>query len=132
MQDFSHVNLQARALEALMSCSPALKAAQVDTLLADWQAGHLVLPEAGALPPRCSIPDDRSGPSSSPTRRAAAQAPARGARGLLHAIAHIEFNAINLALDCVYRFSGLPQITTTAGCRWLPKRPITFPWSRLA
>jgi uncharacterized ferritin-like protein (DUF455 family) len=26
---------------------------------------------------------------------------------LLHAIAHIEFNAINLALDCVYRFRGL-------------------------
>ena len=27
----------------------------------------------------------------------------------LHAIAHIEFNAINLALDAVYRFSGLPD-----------------------
>jgi len=27
---------------------------------------------------------------------------------LLHAIAHIEFNAINLALDCVYRFQSLP------------------------
>jgi len=26
----------------------------------------------------------------------------------LHAIAHIEFNAINLALDAVYRFTGLP------------------------
>lgn len=27
----------------------------------------------------------------------------------LHAIAHIEFNAINLALDAVYRFGGLPD-----------------------
>lgn len=28
---------------------------------------------------------------------------------MLHAIAHIEFNAINLALDIVWRFSGLPD-----------------------
>jgi uncharacterized ferritin-like protein (DUF455 family) len=28
---------------------------------------------------------------------------------LLHAIAHIEFNAINLALDAVWRFDGLPD-----------------------
>ena len=27
----------------------------------------------------------------------------------LHAIAHIEFNAINMALDAVYRFGGLPD-----------------------
>lgn len=29
-----------------------------------------------------------------------------GHAALLHAVAHIEFNAINLALDCVYRFSA--------------------------
>ena len=28
---------------------------------------------------------------------------------LLHAIAHIEFNAINLALDAIWRFSGMPR-----------------------
>jgi uncharacterized ferritin-like protein (DUF455 family) len=28
---------------------------------------------------------------------------------LIHALAHIEFNAINLALDVVWRFSGMPQ-----------------------
>lgn len=27
---------------------------------------------------------------------------------LLHAIAHIEFNAINLALDAIWRFDGMP------------------------
>ena len=32
-----------------------------------------------------------------------------GRAGLLHSLAHIEFNAINLALDAVYRFRGLPQ-----------------------
>jgi uncharacterized ferritin-like protein (DUF455 family) len=32
-----------------------------------------------------------------------------GHAALLHAVAHIEFNAINLALDAVWRFSGLPE-----------------------
>ena len=32
-----------------------------------------------------------------------------GRAALLHAIAHIEFNAINLALDIVWRFPGLPE-----------------------
>ena len=31
-----------------------------------------------------------------------------GRAALLHAIAHIEFNAINLALDAVWRFHGMP------------------------
>jgi uncharacterized ferritin-like protein (DUF455 family) len=32
-----------------------------------------------------------------------------GRAALIHAIAHIEFNAINLALDAVWRFDGLPD-----------------------
>jgi uncharacterized ferritin-like protein (DUF455 family) len=32
-----------------------------------------------------------------------------GLAALLHAIAHIEFNAINLALDAAWRFEGLPR-----------------------
>lgn len=31
-----------------------------------------------------------------------------GLAALLHAIAHIEFNAINLALDAAWRFDGMP------------------------
>jgi uncharacterized ferritin-like protein (DUF455 family) len=34
---------------------------------------------------------------------------AEGRAVLLHAVAHIEFNAINLAWDAIYRFPGLPQ-----------------------
>jgi len=32
-----------------------------------------------------------------------------GLQALIHAIAHIEFNAINLAWDAVYRFRGMPE-----------------------
>jgi uncharacterized ferritin-like protein (DUF455 family) len=45
-------------------------------------------------------------PSRVPRRAAASPA---GRAALLHAIAHIEFNAINLALDAVARFAELPD-----------------------
>jgi len=32
-----------------------------------------------------------------------------GRAALLHALAHIEFNAINLALDVIWRFAGMPE-----------------------
>jgi polar amino acid transport system substrate-binding protein len=41
-----------------------------------------------------------------------------GRAALLHAIAHIEFNAINLALDAVWRFPACLTRTTATGCRW--------------
>ena len=34
---------------------------------------------------------------------------AEGLAALLHAVAHIEFNAINLALDAIWRFAGMPR-----------------------
>lgn len=34
---------------------------------------------------------------------------AEGRAALLHALAHIEFNAINLALDAVWRYEGMPD-----------------------
>jgi uncharacterized ferritin-like protein (DUF455 family) len=44
-------------------------------------------------------------PARVPRRRLGS---AEGRAALVHAIAHIEFNAINLALDAVYRFRGMP------------------------
>lgn len=44
-------------------------------------------------------------PSQVPRRRLGSVA---GRVGLIHAVAHIEFNAINLALDAVYRFRDMP------------------------
>lgn len=44
-------------------------------------------------------------PAELPQRRLTT---AQGRAALIHAVAHIEFNAINLACDAVYRFRGLP------------------------
>ena len=41
----------------------------------------------------------------------------KGRLALVHAIAHIEFNAINLALDAVYRFQNMPQQYYFDWCR---------------
>lgn len=46
-------------------------------------------------------------PPSAVPRRRAIDTP-HGRAVLLHALAHIEFNAINLALDAVWRFAGMP------------------------
>lgn len=45
-------------------------------------------------------------PSGVPRRRLGSDS---GRAALVHAIAHIEFNAINLALDAAYRFRGMPE-----------------------
>jgi len=103
-------DLQTRALEALMACDPAIKAAQVGALLADWRAGALALPVAGEVPPALVAPGRPPRPELVPHTTLPRRKPVspEGHAALLHAIAHIEFNAINLALDCVYRFAGLP------------------------
>ena len=45
-------------------------------------------------------------PKQVPSRSAATP---EGRAALLHAITHIEFNAINLALDATWRFAGMPR-----------------------
>lgn len=103
-------DLQARALEALMTCEPAIKAAQVEALLADWRAGALAPPAAAAVPPPLLEPGRPPRPELVPHTTLPRRRPGSpgGHAALLHAVAHIEFNAINLALDCAYRFAGLP------------------------
>ncbi len=61
-------------------------------------------PELIAVPGRPSKPE-LVAPTEVPRRRLGNRA---GHAALIHSIAHIEFNAINLALDCVYRFRDFP------------------------
>lgn len=99
-----------RALEALLCGCVDEKIRLTRRLNDEWQVDRLELidgddpqpvleagrPEMPLLVPAQDVPRRRVG---SPEGHAA----------LLHAIAHIEFNAINLALDCVYRFRSLPD-----------------------
>jgi len=99
------------ALDALRECEPLAKAEAVRALHAQarsgaprWQAQRVI-----------AVPDGLPGRPARPAlveprelqRRS--MSTAQGRVVLLHALAHIEFNAINLALDAVWRFAGMPD-----------------------
>ncbi|AJY11901.1 hypothetical protein AK34_1005 [Burkholderia dolosa AU0158] len=99
------------ALDALRVREPLAKAAQVRALYDAWLAGQAAISPSLQL----SEPDDLPGRPARPALVEPRQLERRSMRSpegravLLHALAHIEFNAINLALDAVWRFAGLPE-----------------------
>jgi uncharacterized ferritin-like protein (DUF455 family) len=101
--------LPLRLAGCLHACEPAAKVACVHALQADWLAGRIA-PDREAE----RVPIDQPGQPEKPAlippqnvpRRRADTLPGRAA--LIHALAHIEFNAINLALDAAHRFAGMP------------------------
>ncbi len=98
------------ARAALMLSDPALKCAATAALRADWQAGRAGLAPAADDPAPIIEPGRPSRPELVAPKALARRKPhsLAGHAALLHAIAHIEFNAINLALDCVHRYRSMP------------------------
>ena len=98
-----------RALHWLQLADPTTKAAAVRDGVREAMAiaidTHTVLDEPPALPGRPEQP--RLVAPAALAQRSAFTTDGRAA--LLHAVAHIEFNAINLALDAVWRFADLPD-----------------------
>lgn len=102
------MELRHRALELLQLADPAEKAAATRALFdaVGWTIdADVALPEPPGLPGRPVRPA-LVPPKDVPTR---SPFTLEGRAALLHSIAHIEFNAINLALDAVWRFAGLPE-----------------------
>jgi len=102
--------LRAQALACLAEPDPAAKVAQVDALTDAWHKRRIVLEVEQILTPKLPIPGRPQRPNLVPPlavgRRSMRTMEGRAA--LIHALAHIEFNAINLALDAVWRFAGMP------------------------
>ncbi len=101
------MELRQRALEAFCLADPACKAQATQAL---WQeASELALDCDAQLPQQTPVgkPEQPAlvHPQSVPRR---SPFTAEGHAALVHSIAHIEFNAINLALDAVWRFTGMP------------------------
>ncbi len=129
--------LRALALSALLEPDPAAKSARAQALharaqawkgaqAADGPANRQVKGFAGgeedAADPPLTLAEQRPpctgelpGRPALPRLVHPARVPRRsphkpeGLAALLHAIAHIEFNAINLALDAAWRFDGMPE-----------------------
>lgn len=102
------MELRSGALKALQLADPAAKVVAVRMLQA--QAG-LALDTQAVLQPTAPLPGRPPRPLLVPASALPRRTPftAEGRAALLHAVAHIEFNAINLALDALWRFPGLPD-----------------------
>ncbi|PID49406.1 MAG: hypothetical protein CR991_06575 [Proteobacteria bacterium] len=106
MQDFYQA-----VYDCLMQADIEQKLVCAQQLYADWQAGRLVRQttsvtvQAIPIPGRPAKPE-LVHPKYVKQRKLTTKA---GRVALLHAVAHIEFNAINLALDAAYRFRAMPN-----------------------
>ncbi|MBP0600105.1 ferritin-like domain-containing protein [Herbaspirillum sp. LeCh32-8] len=113
VEEFSFAGLRAGALACLKETAPPAKCAMVKALHRAWHAGELALEEAdiAAGVPAAGIPGRPARPELvSPLQvKLRSMATPEGRAALIHALAHIEFNAINLALDAVWRFPGMPR-----------------------
>lgn len=102
-------NLHQAAQACLLASSVAEKTTLAEQLWRQYQAGELRC-EPMALPDvvqagRPSAPK-LVDPTKLPRRKLGSD---EGKAALIHAVAHIEFNAINLAVDAAWRFQGLPD-----------------------
>lgn len=98
-------------LDCLLETSIEEKVSAVQQLVADWHSGNIELDHERSVRPvsQPGLPVNLElvHPSQVPRRRLGN---VKGRIALLHAVAHIEFSAINLALDAVYRFRGMPSL----------------------
>lgn len=103
------MNLFDTARECLMARDLEEKLRLTEDAFQAWRRGWLstdaiAAPQAVPVPGRPPQPLLVS-PRELPRRRLSSL---QGHAALLHAVSHIEFNAINLAWDAVYRFRGMP------------------------
>ena len=91
-----------------METDPTQKVVATQQLRLDWLNKQYVAVDEGEVKPLL-IPGRPDKPLLVAPKQLSKRSPhtTEGKAALVHAICHIEFNAINLALDAVYRFRGL-------------------------
>lgn len=104
------LELRACALQSLLESDPAAKTAGVAALAAAHAAGRSVLDVDAVLTAPDGVPGRPARPVLVPPRLVGqrSMATVEGRAMLVHALTHIEFNAVNLALDALWRFPGMP------------------------
>ncbi|MFP4131401.1 MAG: ferritin-like domain-containing protein [Thiohalospira sp.] len=102
-------SLHDAARDCLLEPDVDAKLAATRRTAAAWRCGELQIGE-GVDPRRVEDPGRPERPRLVPPRELPRRGPQslQGRAALLHAVCHIEFNAINLAWDAVYRFRDLP------------------------
>jgi uncharacterized ferritin-like protein (DUF455 family) len=105
------MQLRPHALHALCLSDPAQKVEATQSLWTQRTQYQLDTQQDIPLAPASSLPGRPKLPRLIPATQVPSRTPftPEGLAALLHAVCHIEFNAINLALDAVWRFSGMPE-----------------------
>lgn len=104
------IELRQSALNWLVEADPARKAAGVTRLYQAWLEDTINLASAVKLSTKLPIPGRPQRPElvSPLSVKKRSMRTTEGRAALIHALTHIEFNAINLALDAVWRFADMP------------------------
>ena len=103
--------LRQAALFWLSEPDPACKAEGVRLLAQAWQSGEVMLDTQAALSAHSPIPGQPLKPELVSPRlvKHRAMNTLEGRATLIHALVHIEFTAINLALDAIWRYTDMPR-----------------------
>jgi len=104
------LELRSYACELLRETEAQSKAERTMDLRTAWLAGRITLDINACAVDQSGIPGRPEKPLLVAPREVGhrSMATTEGRAALIHALAHIEFNAINLALDAVWRFADMP------------------------
>jgi uncharacterized ferritin-like protein (DUF455 family) len=105
------MDLFAAALHCLRADTIEDKLALTAQAADAFRAGRLAVPDDALPPEPIAMPGRPAKPVLVAPRNTAQRGlgSPEGRAAFIHAIAHIEFNAIDLAWDAVYRFRGMPK-----------------------
>jgi uncharacterized ferritin-like protein (DUF455 family) len=122
------MELRTRALQCLVETDPPAKTAGVAALARAGDTGELAVDCQLALDSQASIPGRPARPELVPPRLVGRRSMVteEGRAMLIHALAHIEFNAINLALDAIWRYPGMPEAYYTDWLRVAKEEAVHF------
>jgi len=103
--------LLGHAWKALCEPNPEVKLDLVARIGGDLHSAPLGSPPEASAEEWAGVPGRPAEPELVPPGNLARRSVGRGERraALIHAVTHIEFTAINLALDAACRFPGMPQ-----------------------
>jgi uncharacterized ferritin-like protein (DUF455 family) len=112
----------------LLETDPVVKTAAVAAMAQAQRSGAWTVQPDGELSVTAAIPGRPERPLLVAPRLLGRRSmvTVEGRAMLIHALAHIEFNALNLALDALWRFPGMPQQYYTDWLRVAEEEAIHF------
>jgi uncharacterized ferritin-like protein (DUF455 family) len=122
------LELRSRALHCLLETDPPAKVEGVMALAHAHGAGDVGVDCERVLATAATVPGRPARPELVAPRLVGRRSmvTTEGRAMLIHALAHIEFNAVNLALDAIWRYPGMPVAYYTDWLRVAKEEAVHF------